>query len=138
MPGEPVLIDTVAMLALINADDALHERTAGAYRELTAGRVPLATTEWICAEFLNGASRPPLRSAALRLVDALRASTRVSIVHASHEFWERTLAFYAARPDQSWSFVDCASMLTCEERRIRRVLTHDRHFAQAGLDILLR
>jgi hypothetical protein len=29
-------------------------------------------------------------------------------------------------------------MLVCEDRQIRRVLTHDHHFAQAGFEVLLR
>ncbi len=138
MPGEPVFIDTVALLALVNADDALHDRTVRAYGDLTTTRTTLVTTEWVLAEFLNGSSRPPLRAAALGLVNALRTSARVSIDHASHDAWERTLALYADRPDKSWSFVDCASVLACEGRRIRRVLTHDQHFAQAGLEVLIR
>lgn len=138
MPGEPFFIDTVALLALVNADDALHRRTADEYRRLSGDRAPLLTTEWVLAEFLNGAARPPLRGAALSLLAALSASPRASIIPASHESWERALALYTARPDKEWSFVDCASMLACEGRTIRRVLTHDHHFEQAGFEILLR
>jgi predicted nucleic acid-binding protein len=62
-----VLIDTTALLALINRDDALHERTQLAYRELTVARSLLVVTEWVLAEFLNGASAPPLRKPAIEL-----------------------------------------------------------------------
>jgi predicted nucleic acid-binding protein len=55
---EPVLIDTAALLALVNADDSLHQRASTAYRDLTIARSPLVLTEWVLAEFLNGASRP--------------------------------------------------------------------------------
>ena len=47
------------------------------------------------------------------------------------------IGLYELRPDKEWSLVDCASMLICEKRGIRRVLTSDRHFEQAGFEILL-
>jgi uncharacterized protein len=137
VPGDQVFVDTVALLALINADDELHRRTVEVYNELSRDRAPLLTTEWVLAEFLNGASSLPMRAGALALHAALRASSRVTIVEVSHDSWERGLALYAARSDKEWSFVDCASMAECEPRQIRRVLTRDHHFKQAGLETLL-
>ncbi len=137
MPADQVLIDTVALLALVNADDELHQRTASVYRTLAHERAPLLTTHWVLAEFLNGASSIAMRGSALKLHGALRASARVTIVEASSESWERGLALYSARPDKEWSFVDCTSISECELRNVRRVLTSDRHFKQAGLETLL-
>jgi predicted nucleic acid-binding protein len=135
--GDQVLIDTVALLALINADDELHLRAADVYRSLSIARCSLVTTEWVLAEFLNGASSRQLRVNALSLHAALRASPRVTILEASHHSWERGLALYTSRSDKEWSFVDCVSMDECIRLSIRRVLTRDHHFRQAGFEILL-
>jgi predicted nucleic acid-binding protein len=56
---------------------------------------------------------------------------------ASSEDFDRTLAFFNERRDKAWSFVDCSSILICEAAGIDRVFTHDQHFSQAGLEILL-
>jgi predicted nucleic acid-binding protein len=47
------------------------------------------------------------------------------------------VAYYAARPDKSWSGVDCMSMLVMEERGIADVVTHDHDFEQARFKLLL-
>ena len=40
--------------------------------------------------------------------------------------------------DKSWSLTDCASFLIMEEEGVTDALSHDRHFAQAGFQTLLR
>jgi predicted nucleic acid-binding protein len=45
---------------------------------------------------------------------------------------------YRERTDQAWSLTDCASFVVKEERGLRRVLTSDHHFEQAGFEALLR
>jgi predicted nucleic acid-binding protein len=49
----------------------------------------------------------------------------------------RGLDLYKARSDKSYSLTDCISMVTMRERSITDVLTHDRHFAQEGFNVLL-
>lgn len=137
MPVDQVFVDTVALLAVVNADDELHQRTVEVYRALSRDRAPLLTTEWVLAEFLNGASSLRMRASALKLHAALRASPRVTIIEVSHDSWERGLALFASRPDKEWSFVDCVSIGECEPRGVRRVLTRDHHFRQAGFETLL-
>lgn len=34
--------------------------------------------------------------------------------------------------DKKFSFTDCASFVVMKERRLRKALTSDRHFKQAG------
>lgn len=138
MPVRSVFIDTTALLALINADDALHDAASEAYSKLTRTGAALVTSDWVVAEFLNGASRPPMRGAAVQLLAAYRGSMRSTLLPASHEWWEAALALYGARPDKSWSFIDCTSIIACREQQVTQVLTHDRHFEQAGFELLIR
>jgi predicted nucleic acid-binding protein len=138
MPGDPVLLDTWALMALINRDDQWHRRAVDVSGELNAQGRLLVITEWILTEFLGGAARPPLRQLAEQALQQFRVSSRVEIVPASHEDWERGFEFYAARADKSWSLVDCLSILLCYQRGITEVFTGDHHFEQAGLRILLR
>ncbi len=48
------------------------------------------------------------------------------------------LNLYVRRPDQSWSFTDCASFRLMKARKITDALTTDHHFEQAGFKALLR
>jgi predicted nucleic acid-binding protein len=40
--------------------------------------------------------------------------------------------------DKGWSLTDCSSFILMEQERLTAALTYDRHFTQAGFQILLR
>lgn len=107
-------------------------------QELAAQKRPLIVTDWVLCEFLGRAAEPPLRQSAIRSLEDLLRSRHVEIVPATREDWERGFDLYQARPDKSWSLVDCISILLCQERRIQEVFSGDHHFEQAGLRILLQ
>ena len=106
MAKEPVLIDTWAIIALANSSDVMHKRVIEISQQLTDEGRPLVTTDWILAEFLGYAARPPNRDVAVRIVDRLRESATVEVQPATHEQWEAGFQLYRARPDKSWSQVD--------------------------------
>jgi uncharacterized protein len=133
----PVLVDTAALLALVNRRDQYHEAARRISAELAAARRLLIVSEWVLMEFLGGAARPPLRAAAIETVGRLRASRRVTVFPATTDGWQRSFELYRTRVDKDWSLVDCSSLLLCEHLGIQDVLTHDRHFTQAGLRVLL-
>jgi uncharacterized protein len=54
----------------------------------------------------------------------------IEVVAQSHESFLAGLALYERRPDKEYSLADCISMNIMRQRRIRDVLTNDRHFAQ--------
>ncbi len=71
-------------------------------------------------------------------VERLANDPNVEIVSQTSFQFMSAASLYASRLDQRWSVTDCASFLLMEERRIRKALAHDRDFAQAGFDTLLR
>jgi len=137
MAQPPVFVDTVALLALANRDDALHARARKVHEDLTLSRRTLITSDLVLTEFLGAAVRQPLREAACRMIQRLRDSVRTRIVPADRQRWDEAYELYAARPDKQWSLVDCDSILLCQQESIRQVFTQDRHFIQAGLEVLL-
>ncbi len=138
MAEGPVFVDTAALIALVNRDDALHGRAVRVQSELAGRATPYVTSDWVLSEFLGGAARRPLREAAIRAVERLRQSRRTTIVPATRVDWDRAFELFTSRADKDWSLVDCTSMLLCQDQAIRRVFTHDHHFSQAGFEVLLR
>lgn len=62
----------------------------------------------------------------------------IEVVAQSHESFLAGLALYERRrPDKQYSLVDCISMNVMRKKRIREILTHDRHFSQEGFLRLL-
>lgn len=130
-----MFLDTAALVALIDKTDALHARAVQVEAELGVERAHLVTSEWVLSELLAYAAAPPLRSAALRALDTLAGEAEV--ISADHGSFKVGLNLYRSRLDKSWSLVDCISIVVCRAKKIERVFTHDRHFAQAGLRVLL-
>ena len=98
------------------------------------------TSEMVLAELLNSFSEymPRLRQVAARSVVSFREASRIVIVPQTSQLFEKALKLYKDMTDKSWSLTDCASFLIMEEMQLTAALTHDRHFAQAGFQTLLR
>ena len=130
--------DTVYWIALTNSFDQYHAKAVEV--SSTLGNCRLFTTEAVLTEFLNAlADKGPLiRAAAVEMVEAIMSNSQVTVIPQSRRTFNRSLAFYKARPDKGYSLTDCGSMLLMRERRLLEVLTTDRHFEQEGFVALLR
>ncbi len=137
MRGAPVFLDTVSLVALVRSHDSLHSETMEVMKGLAVERAPLVTSQWVLAEFMGNVADPSARHRGAALARALASSVGTVIIAADAAGYARALDLYEGRPDKGWSFVDCSSMCICEDRNIRRVFTHDKHFAQAGFEVLL-
>ena len=131
-----VFLDTSYLIAATNPRDALHARARSASAAL--GPIRLVTTDAVFVEFLGYTARDTeLRRRALRTVDGLLAHPDCRVFHFGRTGFDAALRRYRARPDKTYSLVDCHSMVLMEERRITQVLTADDHFRQAGFTCLL-
>jgi predicted nucleic acid-binding protein len=135
---ERVFADTGYWIVLLNPRDDLHHKATAVARDHGLGQI--VTSEMVLTEFLNSFSDygPRLRQAAARAVASLRDTSQIVIVPQTTLLFERALKRYRDMSDKSWSLTDCSSFLIMEEERLASALTHDRHFAQAGFQTLLR
>lgn len=138
MMVEAVFFDTSAFIALCSGRDDLHGRARDTLRMLAASRVRFLTSQWVLTELLNHVGAGPLRMPAVADVNRLLASPITEVAPVSEQSWHEAFDLYKARSDKGWSLVDCASILLCQRREVRRVFTSDRHFEQAGFESLLR
>jgi predicted nucleic acid-binding protein len=96
------------------------------------------TTEYVLWETVNALSKPPDRSKAHLLIAHVRSSSDWEVVDARADLFEAGLELHRERQDKSWSLTDCTSFVIMERRAIRRALTSDHHFEQAGYDAVLQ
>ena len=97
MAADAVFIDTWALLALTNRDDARHIEAVDLTQQFLADRRPLITSEWILTEFLGGAARPPLRSLAVESVRLALASSRMEVIRKSRQLARGVRALCGSR-----------------------------------------
>jgi uncharacterized protein len=133
-----VFADTGYWIALLNPRDELHQKASAISREYISNGI--VTSEMVLTEFLNSFSDygPLLRQVAAKAVTTLRNTSQIVIVPQTSRLFEKALRRYQDMADKSWSLTDCASFSIMEEERLTAALTHDRHFAQAGFQTLLR
>ena len=131
-----VFADTGYWVAVIDPQDHLHAKAWGVSSGL--GRVRILTTEMVLDELLAALRKVPLRSIAVKGVEAIRSNPNVEVVPQTSLQFLAAFEHYRATPDKEWSLTDCASFVLMRERGIREVLAHDHHFEQAGFVTLLR
>ena len=84
-------------------------------------------------EIGNGLSKRKWRQAAHRWITGIEKSKTVfTVVPVSSDLLARAVQLYGERQDKEWGLTDCLSFVVMQERNIRRALTLDRHFKQAG------
>jgi uncharacterized protein len=130
-----VFADTYYFFALINVKDAAHQR---ALRFSQAHDNPLLTTGWILTELADGLSAVVHRPIFPKILAGLRADPETIIIPPSEMLLSQGIDLYCARPDKDWSLTDCISFVVMQQHGLKEALTADRHFEQAGFQILLK
>jgi len=126
--------DTFYFLALLNPDDAGHQR-ASEFADQFRG-VNLMKG-WVLLEVADAMSRPANRRLVVDFLAHLRVAARTMIVPLSDELAAEGLRLFADRPDKHWSLTDCISFVLMTREEITDAPTGDHHFEQAGFRALL-
>ena len=134
----PVFADTEYWIAINSPRDDLYA-CAVAVTQILRNR-PIVTSEMVLAEFLDGCATrgENVRRMATAFVRGLSTVGLLRICPQTSALFLDALTLYESRADKEWSLTDCSSIVICQQENIIDVLTHDHHFAQAGLNALLR
>ncbi len=130
-----VFADTTFFLAVVNPDDVWHD-LAVKLSQARSGMVVL--TEFVLVEIGNTLRKGWLRPYFIGLARHMQSDPEHQIVPASPELIERGMVLYEKRPDKEWSLTDCISFVVMTELEITDALSSDKHFEQAGFNILLK
>jgi len=103
---------------------------------IRAGR-RLVVTDYIVAETVNLAKARGGSFVARRVLDLIERSVGIRIEWLGPARFELTKTFYRKHADHAYSFTDCSSFVVMRELRLTDALTTDRHFEQAGMQVLL-
>jgi uncharacterized protein len=131
--SQMLFLDTGYVIALVNPKDQ-HHVSANALAERYEG-FPLLTTSAVLLEIGNALARN-YKFAATQILQQLLSDESTTVVHLTPEGFIQACDLYQKYPDKQWGLVDCFSFITMEKYQIRQVLTFDRHFSQAGFEIL--
>ncbi|MDZ7375063.1 MAG: PIN domain-containing protein [candidate division KSB1 bacterium] len=131
-------VDSAGWIALLNADDELHQKTDAIYKEQLLAGTMFITSTAVLNEVANSLCKPMYRDAVIEFYKRLQNSLRIKTVFVDKSLWSQGWKLFEDRPDKSWSLTDCISMEIMSKYKLRDVLTNDIHFSQAGYNALLR
>jgi len=128
-----VLWDSSAILALLDADDADHERAVAIAGQIASERRPCFMTNYIEVE----AHALLLRKLGRALAGEWLLTGGLPVIRALPEEEDRAREIIARHSDKDWSLCDAISFALLDVRGIRRAFTFDRHFLQySRIDVL--
>jgi predicted nucleic acid-binding protein len=122
------LWDSSAILALLDADDADHERAVAVARRIASEARPSFVTNYIEAEAHALLVRKLGRTVARQWL--LSGGLPVIRVLPAEE--EKAREILARHVDKDWTLCDAVSFAVLEMRGVGRAFTFDRHFRQYG------
>lgn len=131
-----VFVDTSALYAFLVATEVSHRPVLDAFRVLAEGGRSLRTTSYVLVEttalLQHRLGLAPVHDLTTRLQPLL------SVVWVDRTLHERAQRRLLREDRRRLSFVDCVSLECMALEGICQALTLDRHFAEAGFEMLPR
>ena len=129
-----VFVDTSALLAILDADDRGHQRTAQAWKDLLADERELVTSSYVLVEtFAIVQSRLGVEAVRALDQDLLPA---LAVIWLDEDVYRAAVSALLTAGRRQLSLVDCASFETMRRHGITTALTLDSHFAEQGFEVL--
>ena len=133
-----LFVDTAGWRACVDAADPSHAAARATRDQWLERAGHLLTTDYVIDETLTLLRVRLGLNAAEQWWHTVAASSRVRRETIHNERAERARGIFFRYRDKEFSFTDCTSFAVMRELRLRQVLTTDRHFRQAGFEILPR
>ena len=128
-----ILVDTSALLALLDPDDEYHERAAASFDDLMGSGSPL-THNYVVLESTALIHRRAGAVATRRFLDDFTPLLR--IVWVDEDLHRRAVGRWLAELRRGSSLVDHVSFEVMRDRGMDRAFAFDRGFARAGFALV--
>lgn len=128
-----IFVDTGAFLAFYIKRDQYHRQAHKLFRSIPR---PFSTSNHVADELATLLGRiAGYRYAADRIED-LYASESIEVLASSREDEIEAIRWMRKYSDKEISFTDCVSFAIMRRAGIRSVFTFDRHFRDAGFEVI--
>lgn len=129
-----IFVDTSALYAVLDADDADHQAVAEHWAELIGDRSHLVSSSHVVVETISLVQHRLGMQAVRAFHENMLPMLRIQWVDERSHHVAMAALLTAAR--RQLSFVDCLSFELMRQLQIRAVLTLDQHFEEQGFECL--
>lgn len=133
-----LFVDTGFAIALASPQDAFHARASALAADIRRSGTRMVTTDAIMLEIGNALSKQRFRRSAISILRAIQHDPTMEVISVMGDILEASLALFEQRSDKEWGLTDCTSFTVMRRLGLRDALTPDRHFEQAGFNVLLK
>lgn len=137
MASRRVFGDTSFFFALVAKRDPAHRPAVAAYEKVLKAGARVLTTDYIVDETLTLTKARIDAPTSLTLLDRMARSEAIDLEMLTSERFLASKQYFRKHSDHGYSFTDCTSFVLMDEFEIRAALTTDRHFREAGFEVLL-
>jgi predicted nucleic acid-binding protein len=137
MASRRVFGDTSFFFALVAKRDPAHRPAVVAYEKLLKAGARVVTTDFVVDETLTLTKARIDARATIGMLDRMERSESVDVEMLGSERFLASKQYFRKHSDHDYSFTDCTSFVVMNELEIRAALTTDRHFKEAGFEVLL-
>jgi len=129
-------LDTGYVLALELANDQNHGAAARHWHGFLLQQPRLVTTSFVFDETVTFFNAHGHHAKAVEVGSNLLDSPSIQLIHVDRRLFDAGWNLLKRHHDKRYSLTDCISFVVMGELSIGRALTFDRHFAQAGFEVL--
>ncbi len=135
---QKVFVDANVFIALLNKDDALHERAVSVWMQLKEKESRVATANGVVSEVITVLSQRASKALALQFADTIYSRSRdIELIYADEEIETAALGHLRSWPAKNVSFVDAIIVAIMKQREIAYLASFDRVFrAVPGISVL--
>ncbi|MGC2222311.1 MAG: PIN domain-containing protein [Methylocella sp.] len=137
MASRRVFGDTSFFFALVAKRDPAHGAAVTAYEKLLRAGGRLVTTDYVVDETLTLTKARIDAPTSLSLLDRMERSESIDLEMLTGERFTASKQYFRKHSDHGFSFTDCTSFVVMRALEIHAALTTDRHFKEAGFEVLL-
>lgn len=137
MASRRVFGDTSFFFALVAKRDPAHRPAVLAYEKLLRAGSRVVTTDYVVDETLTLTKARIDAPTSLSLLDRMERSESIDLEMLTSERFVASKQYFRKHSDHGYSFTDCTSFVVMDDLEIGSALTTDRHFREAGFEVLL-
>lgn len=128
-----IFIDTGFIIALINERDQYHQQAVELSVQFEGH--PFLTTDAVLLEVGNALVRNYKRQA-IEIIEQFLDADEIEVVSLTPQLFNQAVRFYKRYQHKEWGLVDCVSFTVMREAGVMQALAFDKHFVQAGFQLL--
>lgn len=132
-----LFMDTSGYFSLLVRSDEHHEDAVRHFHEAATQRQLFFTTDYVLSETATLLIARRQNQLVETLFDSVFNSAACRVEWMTPDRFQQVRAFLRRHKDKAWSFTDCFSFHVMRQLKLRRALTKDHHFEQAGFTPLL-